>query len=195
MSFSSSAALSFSAKVAVSVATVGRSLPQVAPQCQARSPHFPPGRPLSTLCATVASDTPGARLRAALDEKSVSIRSLAIKLAGKGAAPKRIENVRGQIHEWKRGREGGGSNPGPVNARRLAKALDLPADYFIQRDGEARAAGASSETADLRESLEELKATVADQGKSLASLRRRIARLERPPQAEAGGTPQEVPGP
>jgi hypothetical protein len=98
-----------------------------------------------------AEEAPVARLLAdELKRQQVGKRELARILAGSDADHTRIEKERRAIYKVLDGRQ-----PKPPFARRLARALSLPDDYFVR---EVKRTSAAERIAALERELEEVRA-------------------------------------
>jgi transcriptional regulator with XRE-family HTH domain len=76
--------------------------------------------------AQVAESVPQ-KLQDALDERGLSVRAFAKQFAGRGASPKQIESKRRQLSKWL----AGAHEPSDASARKLERALKMPAGYFV----------------------------------------------------------------
>src|SRR4051812_41184503 len=99
------------------------------------------------------------QLQRVIDEKELSVRELARRLAGDGATPQQRETHRRWLSKvLKPDGKDGIRDPTRKKRRQLAAALDLPADYFIAA---GRPSAATRPTVGgLHDRLEELSETV-----------------------------------
>lgn len=109
---------------------------------------------------TPRDETRGDKLATALETLGVSKIELARRLAGAGATPKQVENMRRQVRAWSRQ----GANFNDATATRLEEALELPTDVLHSprppRRGTARAQ-LEEHVAELEEQVEELEVQVS----------------------------------
>lgn len=119
---------------------------------------------------------PAERLDTLMEEKEISNRELARRLAGKGAPREKVESLRSQVSRWRSGQR----TMSAKNARRVAKVLGLSPDELVTP--RATRAGLETRLAGVEDEVQELRAAMGRIQRRLAHL----ARLLREPN-QAGG--------